>query len=184
MPILDPRTLAHARPAWRYPADVPGWLTEAEARRLAELAAGLLVLEVGSYHGRSTVALAQTAARVHAVDTHRGDRDCGWGWTLPALQGNLGRYGLAHKVVVHLGESADVLPVLAPGAFGLALIDGAHDFESVRRDVRLAWRLLALEGHLCCHDWHEPEVRRAVREALGEVPGERIDDLWHTVRRG
>jgi hypothetical protein len=50
----------------------PGFLRFDEAECLAALASGQTVLEVGSFLGRSTVAMARTAALVVAVDHHRG----------------------------------------------------------------------------------------------------------------
>ncbi|MDO8732012.1 MAG: hypothetical protein Q7L55_05490 [Actinomycetota bacterium] len=58
---------------------VQGWLTEAEAFLLWSLSGSvspdLAVVEIGSYLGRSAVALAlgTHGSRVHAVDPHTGD---------------------------------------------------------------------------------------------------------------
>lgn len=58
--------------------NVDGWLTPDEAALLFELASacpcGSNILEIGSYHGRSTIALAlgarQQGATVYAIDPH------------------------------------------------------------------------------------------------------------------
>jgi hypothetical protein len=59
---------------WKFPTDVRGWLTPKEGETLAQLAEGKLVLEIGSYHGLSTICMAQTAKMVHAIDWCRGER--------------------------------------------------------------------------------------------------------------
>src|SRR5258708_4656047 len=46
---------------FRFPEEVCGWLTDAEGRKLAELAADKRVLEIGSCEGRSTICMAQVA---------------------------------------------------------------------------------------------------------------------------
>ena len=49
---------------------VRGWLTQAEGDKLARLAEGKKVLEIGSYCGRSTIAMAlecQRAARRRSI---------------------------------------------------------------------------------------------------------------------
>jgi hypothetical protein len=69
--------------------DVRGWLTEAEGRKLQELAIGKTVLELGSYCGRSTCAMAWTAARIVAVDWDFGDEQAGFAPTSLHLLSNL-----------------------------------------------------------------------------------------------
>src|SRR5258707_1232993 len=61
-------------------ADVDGWLTEAQARLLHDRARavepGQCVVEIGSYHGRSTIVLASAlvdGASVVAIDSHDGE---------------------------------------------------------------------------------------------------------------
>src|ERR1700730_14525863 len=60
-------------PSWRFPAEVPGWLTEPEGRKLAELSRGKRVLELGTYLGRSAICIAQTAVNLLTIDWHQGD---------------------------------------------------------------------------------------------------------------
>src|SRR5207247_307404 len=70
---------AAADEAWRLVSAAPGFLTEREARFLALAAACVpaqgVILEIGSFKGKSTVGLASVAARyrlgkVVAVDPH------------------------------------------------------------------------------------------------------------------
>src|SRR5436190_14499965 len=109
--------------AFRFPHDVEGWLTKAEGRRLAALAEGGCVLEVGSWQGRSTVCLAQTAAIVHAVDPHRGIPGIGPASSLAPFLANLTRYALLDKVVVHVGTLMQMEAVLGPHLFDLLFLD-------------------------------------------------------------
>jgi hypothetical protein len=58
---------------------VEGWLTDAQARRLWELAGGLRapahIVEIGSFRGRSAIVMALAAApgvELIAIDPHRG----------------------------------------------------------------------------------------------------------------
>ena len=65
--------LAHSR-------DITGWLEEAEAQTLYHFAAELgprgPILEIGSWHGKTTIVLATAAksvgSRFFAVDPHQG----------------------------------------------------------------------------------------------------------------
>lgn len=53
--------------------DVQGFLSDREFRTLRELSAGVSVVEIGCWKGRSTCAIAETAAAVMCVDHWIGD---------------------------------------------------------------------------------------------------------------
>lgn len=153
---------------------------------MSRLAEGKRVLEIGAYQGRSTAALAQTASLVVSVDHHRGDagtRAVGTApdWTLPLFCGHLNRLGLWEKVVPIIGNVEDIRPILAPFAFDLVWIDGAHDEESVSRDTALAFRVLnPVSGVIAWHDWDYESVQAGVAKHLVNLasvrqqPGTRI----------
>lgn len=52
---------------------VPGHLYEAEGYLLQRLMEGKTVLELGTHHGRSAVAMAATAQNVWTIDNYQGD---------------------------------------------------------------------------------------------------------------
>lgn len=141
-------------PGWRFPADVDGWLSEREGRALADLARGKDVLEIGSYCGRSTICLAQTAARVCAVDPFDGRSTPTPRKTLPAFLENLARYSVLAKVKVCEGASVEMVPHI--DACDLAFIDGAHDQVSVLADAAVALGKLRPGGLLAFHDYQRP----------------------------
>jgi SAM-dependent methyltransferase len=147
-----------SRPAvdsYQHPEGVPGWLSYAEGRALWELARGKRVLELGRFHGRSTVALAQSAREVVSVDVTDPEIAAGW----------LERLGAADRVALHRGTFVAVVPRL--GEFDLVFVDGEHDAANVRADVELALSVLAPGGVLACHDYPDPawpDVRRVIDE--------------------
>lgn len=147
-------------------ADIPGWLLPPEARVLAECARGKAVLEIGSYLGRSTVVMARVARVVHAIDWGRGDAGAGFGRTTAGLLANLDRFGVAGRVVVHVGAAAAVGPALRDGYFDFAFVDGAHDEASVAADLALARRAVRVDGAVALHDWQQPGVLAAARSVL------------------
>jgi SAM-dependent methyltransferase len=150
----------------RFPHDAAGWLAECEGRELARLAEGKSVLEIGSFCGRSTICLAQTAKAVAAVDTFDGRGTLTPGDTYELFRTNLGRYGVAAKVQSYRGESAETLPLLPP-VYDLVFVDGSHDRESVSRDAALARGVLKPGGLLAFHDYGDRDF--GVTEAVDEL---------------
>lgn len=147
--------------SWTYPQEIPGWLTEAEGRKLAEMAEGKRVLEIGCYEGRSTICMAQTARHVDTVDPFDGRGTTDERDTLDCFRYNLEHYELTGMVKVHVGTTEDVAPLLKPG-YDLVFIDGDHSHEAVRRDIKAAVSLLAPGGLLAFHDY---------RRTRGDVDG-------------
>lgn len=132
-----------------FPRDIEGWLTPAEGKKLAELASGKRVLEIGSYCGLSTVCLARTAESVTTLDYFDGRGavpnvvD-----TRPQFDANMQRYGLSHKVTACHPDCEIPLP-----EYDLAFIDGAHDRESVEADIHKALAVLKPNGLIAFHDY-------------------------------
>jgi hypothetical protein len=150
---------------FRFPHDVAGWLDYDEGRELSRLARGKRVLEIGSFCGRSTICLAQTAKSVVAVDYFDGRGTPEARDTRGEFLHNLRRYKV-HEVV----EPAD--PEAIPERkYDFIFIDGAHDEDSVRADIEKSLPLLAEGGLLAFHDYdnhnYDPGVKVAVDEFLG-----------------
>lgn len=151
-------------------ADVEGWLNDEEGMTLARLAQGKRVLEIGSYCGRSTIWMAAVAEIVYAVDPFDSRDTPNPKHTLDTFKDNLARYELTNKVQVCQGTSEEIVPGLT-GLFDLIFIDGAHDYESVKRDIALGLDRLRPGGFLAFHDYDEPTdpgVSQAVDEILGD----------------
>lgn len=165
------------RDGFRFPQDVRGWLTYDEGKALWQLARGKRVLEIGSYCGKSTICLAQSASSVVACDYFDGRGTPKPGDTLVEFVNNVARYGVEENV-----QTADPDSIaFADDDYDLIFIDGTHDYESVRADVEKASHLLAPGGLLAFHDYRlyngeadgrwDPGVTQAVNE-LFETGGE------------
>lgn len=141
-----------------YAPEIPSGVTERECAALADAARGRVVLEVGSWYGRSTIALASTAKIVHAVDWHRGDDHAGREYTLPRFIDNLSKYGVADKVVAHVGRFEDVEPALRGGVFDFAFLDSFHERATVARHMLLIDGLMRQYGdgvEVAAHDYKQ-----------------------------
>ena len=175
--------------------NTPGWMSVEELTYLAEAASkSNIIVEVGSWKGRSTIALAaNTPGRVIAVDSFLGDPNYaphaeeiesngGWEWLYDEFQRNLKSAGVAEKVYPIIGNSVKVATSTYT-KFDMIFIDASHDYESVKDDI-IAWKPLLREGGILCgHDFNEdnwPGVVKAVRELIPVfrvVPGTTI---WTT----
>jgi hypothetical protein len=146
---------------WVFPAEVDGWLSSIEGIALAKLAMGKRVLEIGSYCGKSTICMAQTAASVLAVDPHDGRATDKPQDTMLSMLKNLASYQL-DNVTVERATSADWAATYAGKPFDFIFIDGDHSRDSVRKDYEIALANLAADGVIAFHDY-----RRTPREHDG-----------------
>lgn len=160
----------------------PGWFDwEDVYSELAETATGPIV-EIGVLRGRSityllrrlTKANAHQKVKVVAVDLwtpksvadHDDSDPQGFSRRNPFaeyLANSLTYLTLEEidRMLVVRQESVRVARMFEPGEVYATFVDGAHDYDSVRRDC-LAW--LPKTHRLLGHDWHIPDVKRAVRE--------------------
>jgi hypothetical protein len=104
------------------------------------------IVEIGSYRGRSTIALAKGAAlsdgaTVHSVDVLPPDE----------LQGNLRRAGVLDQVAVHHMTSQQML---ADWRRPVCLLwhDGANKYETVADDLQKVQQWLGDRGIIAFHD--------------------------------
>lgn len=160
--------------------NVEGWLSEGEAGLLHELAAGCggrgVIVEIGSWKGKSTIILADGSrrgprARVYAVDPHSGSPEhvakYGRVDTYGEFLANISRAGVGDLVVPVRKTSAE-----AAAGFGLGVellfIDGAHDFASVKLDFESWFPYVVEGGRVVFHDTNWEGPGRLVRRlAMG-----------------
>jgi hypothetical protein len=148
-------------------ADVEGWMTPAQARRLWTCArvvpAGGQIVEIGSFRGRSMIVLASAAepsVEVVAIDPHagndRGPQELEGYADHAALDhdvfnANLEAAGVAHRVRHVRKFSGDALADVAE-PIDLLYIDGAHRFGPALDDIRRWSAKVRPGGDLLIHD--------------------------------
>lgn len=173
-----------------------GWLSPKQARLLHEAAARVrsgCIVEVGSYRGRSTIALATGAAEdvpVFAIEPHEpftGQLGGDFGPEDRAeFYRTMLRTGLYRNVrLVNLSSEVVTrgwkLPV------DLLWIDGDHRYEAVRRDVDVWLPYLTSSASIVLDDSTNPELgpTRVVDELLeaGWEVAERAGKVTRLVRR-
>ena len=179
---------------------IDGWLTVNEAIELYELARSVpdrepVVVEIGSWQGKSTVVLGKglkdkEGAALCCVDPFNaaGDPSSEEDYrqrrneTGPVLRerfsDNLARNGVGGLVEVLQGYSHDVVKGFER-PIDLLFIDGDHDYPSVLADFR-DWTPMVVEGGLICmHDVGNPShcgPQQVVDEELRQGHVVDVDD--------
>jgi predicted O-methyltransferase YrrM len=144
--------------AWAAVADVPGWLSEGQARMLWDavrrLGGGATVVEIGSHQGRSTIILGHAArtvgARVVAVDAFVDGRLFGGAQTRSRFEANIRAAGLTDVVELVVGYSTALRPSWTR-PIDLLYIDGKHDYWTYVDDLRWSEHLPP-GGEILVHD--------------------------------
>jgi predicted O-methyltransferase YrrM len=148
-------------------AGVEGWLTEAQAADLWHAAAaveeGGVVVEIGSFRGRSAIVLALgggPGVAIVCIDPHagsdrgpqeiaadhaRGDADA------LAFAENLAAAGVEGRVR-HVREFSDRALDAVPGPVDLLYVDGAHRFGPARGDLARWGAKVRPGGRMMVHD--------------------------------
>jgi predicted O-methyltransferase YrrM len=146
---------------------VEGWMTDAQAAALWQAGAGVpeggTIVEIGSYHGRSTVVLARAVgerARITAIDPHAGnDRgpqqiegtsDEGEADHQRFLR-TLREAGIADRVR-HVRMPSERALHQVEGSIDVLYVDGAHRYGPARDDIARWGARVAPGGLMLVHD--------------------------------
>lgn len=152
-------------------------------RVVADAEDGELFVEVGSFLGQSTAALAffikhsKKRIALHAVDLfelnefsdephfkvieeHGGD-------FLAAFESNLRGAEVDDYVTVVQASSLDASKQYEDRSISFLMIDASHKYEDVVDDIRAWYPKIKMGGIISGDDYDWPEVKRAVEDTLG-----------------
>lgn len=162
---------------------IGGWFAVEEARYLYDKAVKTegFIVELGSWMGRSTYALA-CAVRdsgkppIIAVDRftgsseHRAGAPNGKVWTFPQYHDNLTRVGaVPDHVITIMGDTVQVARIFPNESVSLLFHDASHEYGFVMVDLRAWVPKVRKDGVICIHDIAWWDVERASKEAGFEV---------------
>jgi glycosyltransferase involved in cell wall biosynthesis/predicted O-methyltransferase YrrM len=129
-----------------------------------------VIVEIGSFKGRSTVAMAYacigTKRKVYSIDTWDGNNtDFSERQFFEIWQNNVQFNGLEQYVIPLRGHSHDVLnrwdKLTNSKAIDFIFIDGSHQYLDVLKDFELSFSLVKNGGWIAFHDvvptWPGPE---------------------------
>jgi predicted O-methyltransferase YrrM len=190
---------------------VRGWCEPEELRWLATAAAnvppGGIIIEVGSWVGRSTTAMALAMperAKLLAIDTWLGspeDVPSAADGTLPTkgthqlppavlwetFKSNLSDQIEENRVIPLRMTSEQAARLFRPGCADLCFIDASHTEAAVRQDIWWWQWVVAPGGVLCGHDFYPdglvcPGVKAAVDACITPVEFP-AGSIWAWTRR-
>lgn len=165
---------------------IDGWLTPNEASTLFDLASEATgpVVEIGSWRGRSTAALALGSMAgnkqpVYAIDSFLPVLTTQTGTISEPSSQQLLRFNLdsagVNGLVRIIPKTSHEAAAEIPSDIGLLFVDGAHDYQAVSRDLVIYLPKVRLGGFVVIHDCHEgePGVVQSVDELISAHP-----ELW------
>lgn len=140
-----------------------------------------VLCEIGSFYGKSTVAIATAlkssqGGHLYAIDWHQGSQNfpgyeaeedvCQSSYT--AYQENLRKYDIDQWVTTIQLKSQEAFDKV-PGKIHFLWIDGAHDYDSVKSDYENYQKKLVAGGYLLFHDASWTEFREPFELIRDEV---------------
>lgn len=177
--------------------DVQGWFTPCMQQIYHEQLDSFgydpaVVVEVGSWLGRSTIWMADEIKRrlkpvtFYAVDTWQGSaNEPDMKPTLDAYNGdiydqfirNICRCGVYDYIKPIRMPSVEAAKQFADGSVNFCFIDGDHSYEAVKADIQAWLPKVHFNSCIAGHDLDRPGVRRAVDEMF---PGKwrRYEQCW------
>lgn len=175
---------------WRHVRHIQGWLEFDEAMYLFESAKKIklngVILEIGSYKGRSTVALALGSKEGSNIPVYTIDTFCHFhpenGTAAPteffndflANINNSGVSDIVHPIAKASDEAAKDWNL--PIAF--LFIDGDHSYEQVKKDYYNYSKFIVKGGVVAFHDVaYFDGVKKLVGEVRGNLPSATIKEL-------
>jgi Predicted O-methyltransferase len=162
--------------------DIPGATRLNELEWLNEHARGKkCIVELGTYLGRSTIALA-SGGKVYAVDDFIGDRS--------EIISDEDRAKIYERFLHNIKGFPNIYPVICdhadydpPDEVDMVFIDGSHKYNDVIRDIlKYKHRDNIL---ICGHDYlWWPSVKEAVDKMFG-FDGYKVydDNLWYVEQK-
>lgn len=179
-------------------SDVKGYLFEGEEKLLFELAylADGDVIEIGTFHGKSTIILASASRSVSTIDPHITPALNYILWYLTPMrlynilhegfrehrrkiiQQNLIRHGVWNKVGVYCGMSYEYDGNFPNDRYAMVFVDGGHTYPEAKMDLALYYSKLKKGGLMVVHDYNDgfPGILRAVKEEM-------TSDKYSSVRK-
>jgi hypothetical protein len=165
---------------------IRGWISLEESFVLYSAGKAIMpdesIVEIGSYEGRSTIALGKalqegkraSTQMVYSIDPHTGDIT----EVQKGLEINTWNKFISNITDCNLRDVINPIRLTSNSAVshvsgvkvGLLFVDGWHSYEAVKSDI---WNFLPLtskQSIIIFDDWRQPDILRAILEAIQDLP--------------
>jgi len=143
------------------------------SQRMLALHPGLTLFMIDAWHPMAYEGKGDEAAGPESRANYQEKCDDNYAAAIEAVRQFDGRFRVIRKF------SAAAVKLFNPSDFDFVFIDAAHDYESVRDDIRRWLPMVKTGGWLCGHDYPNfPGVVRAVDEAFGKRVEFDCDFTW------
>lgn len=156
--------------------EIGGWLTDREGELLYNLAKNCIgkgvIVEIGSWKGKSTICLAKGSkagnkVKIYAIDPHTGSSEhkkrYSRVWTLEEFKKNI-KNAKVHDIITSIVKTSEEAAKNFVKPVELIFIDGAHEYELVKLDFELWFPKLINGGIMAFHDTGWPGPKKVVEE--------------------
>ena len=150
-----------------------GLITPSELKYLTQFAAGKIGVDLGTFCGKSFLAMMQSALRMVTVDNWAQNPNPPNKLT---PQGVLSKFFEQASKVDFGDKSFEILKMPTVEAakicegreFDFVFIDADHEWPSITQDIHWRVKRVKIGGHLLGHDYNH-SVQRAVDQLIGGV---------------
>lgn len=168
--------------------EVHGFLTGYQIPIMWDLASRIRgeMVEIGVFKGKTTLTLLAGADpltfKLHVVDPFFGSPehqnvDIKEGETTrPEFEFNLSKYGLLERIDIIQMTSVDASKIFSDNSLSAIFIDGLHDYENVKLDIKSWLPKLKSGGLMIGHDYPDPNDKNGGFEELAKAVNEFVRD--------
>jgi hypothetical protein len=164
---------------WHATQGIAGWQHRVDSEKLYEMGyhSGSVILEIGTYAGRSAVVELRGALSAHRELSKPLPQFYGIDLDPAAISRThhtLHQAGIASHCVLYHGDLRDFhrdVPVTPTMVF----LDGGHDYASVSSDLQELRTFLAAGTPVLCHDYASEPPCPGVRQAVDEY----VESGWY-----
>lgn len=144
------------------------------------------MIEIGSYMGESTMLFASSNIfnKIYTIDPHKGNegfsKTYGYSWDDVKKQFELNtRY--FDNISLISDYSFNVADRFDDNSIDFIYLDGAHNYDSVEKDINLYYPKVKDGGYIGGHDYNErqwPETCKAIHDTIGMPDNTFEDSSW------
>lgn len=152
-----------------------------------------VILEYGIYKGRSCAYLqkllweSNKKIEYHILDTFNGSAEHNEGNFYNEFINNMNNLDIKYPYILHTGNGYEIIPTFPDEFFSFVMIDAAHEYENIKKDIELLLPKIKKGGVIGGDDYDWDGVKKAVTELISSpmiVPRQNGKDCINNIDAG